>query len=86
MTTWEQIDEMRRIAGIVSDALTEPPPDSWTAEEYAQRYGVTVCTARQQLKKLLHAGTINCGTVKRGRIYQRYYWLVESKQSYGRRR
>jgi predicted ArsR family transcriptional regulator len=84
--TWEQIDELRRAAGIVSDALTEPPPDSWTAEEYAQRYGVTVHTARQQLAKLIRAGAVHCGTVKRGRIYQRYYWLAESKQSSGRRR
>jgi len=89
MSAWEQIDELRRAAGIVSDALAEPPADSWTAEEYAHRYGVDVHTARRQLRKLVDAGVIACGVVKRGRIYQRYYWLAESaasKPSSGRRR
>jgi len=86
MKAWEQVDELRRAAGIVTDALTEPPPDSWTAEEYGQRYGVTVHTARLHLAKLLRAGAIQCCTIKRGRVYQRYYWLAESKQSSGRRR
>lgn len=86
MSAWEQVDELRRAAGIVTDALTEPPPDSWTAEEYGQQYGVTVHTARLHLAKLLRAGAIQCCTIKRGRVYQRYYWLAGSKQSSGRRR
>jgi len=89
MSAWEQIDELRRAAGIVSDALAEPPAGSWTAEEYAQRYGVEVHTARRQLRRLIGAGAVECGMFKRGRIYQRYYWLAESsasKPSSGRRR
>lgn len=46
---WEQLDALR--------AKEQRPPNTFTAPEYAKRYGIPESTARHAVRQLVKAGT-----------------------------
>jgi predicted ArsR family transcriptional regulator len=74
-TDWEAIGKCREAAGLVENA----PPEAVTAQEYADKFGLTLWVAKQELKKLVAEGKVNVGrkAVKTaGRRYlKEAYWL-----------
>lgn len=82
MSRWSAVARARQRAGLV-DGSDPAPGKSFTATEYAARFGIPLQTAVGQLLKLVHRGALLSGTKQakdtRGhRITTRCYWVPEA--------
>jgi len=68
---WESLDAAR------SEALAQVrPPDSFTESEYSAKYDLPHATSKDQLHKLVKAGTLE--RVMQGRLV--YFKLVQQEE------
>lgn len=56
-------DKVAEITGL--KRLSEPPPNSFTAEEYAEKYGLSYTQAGKRLKSSVDAGKLTRVQVKK---------------------
>lgn len=73
---WNKIDTIRVPAG----RATEPPPDSFTAAEYAAHYGCCAAKARGDLARMTADGKFKKTLVKVENTWVPHYTAVESVQ------
>ena len=74
-TNWIELGKRRTAAGLAGDA----PPEAVTAQEYSDKFGLTLWVANKELRQLVAEGKLNVGrkpVVTRGRRFLKdAYWL-----------
>lgn len=69
--SWDQIDGLRASAGL---ALDDVPADAVSARDWGERYGISLHSALDELRRLVRAGVMACGWTRRGHRKMQVYW------------
>jgi response regulator of citrate/malate metabolism len=61
---------------VEAERKRQPPPESFTVKQLAQRTGLSIATSRRRLERRVEKGELESDIFLDGKTETRFYWFV----------